>query len=113
MAFQQIDDDLLLADFGVSVSADSISGLGILDKNSEMLLQGQVVSIENALTCRTDLFGSLQYGAEIVVENAYYKVIHEPLRFADGVFCIIPLEELQGSAFSVFAPNVFVSGVFI
>ena len=92
MTFQQIPPDLLLADFGVSVTAGAVSGLGILDKNSEMLLQGQVVSIDYALTCRTDLFGQLQYGASITVDGVGYKVIHEPMRVADGVFSVIPLE---------------------
>lgn len=93
---EQIDPDLLLADFGLSVTAGAVSGIGILDQNSELTLSGQVVMIDYALTCRTALFGLLQYGAAITVDGEPYKVIHEPLRLADGVFCVIPLERLQG-----------------
>ena len=93
MALQQISDDLLLADFGVSVTAGAISGMGILDQNSEIILQGQVVMVDYALTCRTDLFGSLKYGDSVTVGAVTYKVIHEPLRFADGTFCVAPLEK--------------------
>ena len=111
MALQQIDDDLLLADFGVSVSTGAVSGIGILDQNSELILQGQVVIVDHALTCKTELFGDLQYGNELTVADQYYKVIHEPLRFADGRFCIVPLERL-GTTFTVFLPGVYVTGVF-
>lgn len=94
MDLQQIDDDLLLADFGVSITAGAVSGIGILDQNSELILQGQVVAVDYALTCRSDLFGNLKYGDPISAGASSYKVIHEPLRFADGVFCVVPLEHL-------------------
>ena len=111
MALQQIDDDLLLADFGVSVAAGAISGIGILDQNSELILQGQVVMVDYALTCRTEQFGSLQYGNLITVGDLSYKVVHEPLRFADGAFCVVPLERIA-SSFTVFLEGIFVEGVF-
>lgn len=92
MVLQQIDDNLLLADFGVSVTAGAVSGIGILDQNSELILQGQVVMVDYALTCKTELFGSLKYGDTLTAGGGNYKVIHEPMRFADGVFCVVPLE---------------------
>lgn len=111
MALGQIDDDLFLSDFGASVTAGAISGIGILDKNSELILQGQVVMVDYALTCRTALFGALQYGASVAVGSDSYKVIHEPLQFADGVFCVVPLERLI-TTFVVFLEGVFADGVF-
>ena len=93
MALQQIDDDLLLADFGVSVTAGAISGIGLLDQNSELILQGQVVIADYTLTCRSAVFGFLQYGASVTVAGQSFRVTHEPLRFADGVFCVVPLEK--------------------
>ena len=93
MALQQIDPDLLLADFGVSITAGAVSGIGHLDVNSELILNGQVVMIDYAVTCRTDLFGALTYGSAVTVNGVAYKVIHEPLRVADGVFCVVPLEK--------------------
>lgn len=94
MALEQIPPDLLLADFGVSATAGAVSGIGHLDVNSELILNGQVVMIDYALTCRTDLFGSLTFGSSMTVNGVGYKVIHEPLRIADGVFCVVPLEKL-------------------
>lgn len=96
MALEQIDPDLLLADFGVSVTAGAISGIGMLDQNSQISLQGQVIMVNYALTCRTDLFGSLQHGSALTIAGEVFKVDHEPIRFADGMYCVIPLERLQG-----------------
>ncbi len=93
MALQQIDDDLLLADFGVSVTAGAVSGIGILDQNSEIILQGQVVIADYTLTCKTSQYGNLRYGDTLTAGGQAYKVIHEPLRFADGRFCVVPLEK--------------------
>jgi hypothetical protein len=90
---QEVAPDLLLEDFGLSVTAGAVSGLGILDQNSEIILGGQVVMVDYTITCRTDLFGSLKYGATIVIGGANYTVRHEGLRLGDGAFCVIPLEK--------------------
>lgn len=88
-----ISDDatLFLADFGVSVTAGAVSGLGILDQNSEMLLGDQVVSVDYALTCQSSLFGTLAYGNTVTVAGTSYEVRHEPMRLDDGTFCVVPL----------------------
>ena len=96
MAIEEVDLDFLLADFGASVTAGAISGVGVLDVNSQIALQGQVIMVNYALTCRTDLFGSLQHGAAITVNGEVFKVDHEPMRVADGAYCVIPLERIQG-----------------
>ena len=91
---QEISDDFLLADFGSSVSAGAIVGLGIMDRQSQVIMGDQVVSVENALTVRSDLFGSLGYGAEVVHDGEVYRLQHEPLKLADGRFCVMVLERL-------------------
>jgi hypothetical protein len=96
MVLEQVAPDLLLADFGVSVTAGAISGIGVLDQNSQIALQGQIIMVNYALTCRTDLFGNLQHGAAITVAGEPYEVDHEPIRIADGVYSVIPLERVQG-----------------
>lgn len=96
MVLEQVAPDLLLADFGVSVTAGAISGIGVLDQNSQISLQGQIIMVNYALTCRTDVFGQLQHGAAITIAGEVYEVDHEPIRIADGVYCVIPLERLQG-----------------
>jgi hypothetical protein len=85
------DATFYLADFGVSVAAGAVSGLGILDQNSEMLLNGDVVSVDYALTCQVSLFGGLGYGSAITVDGTRYEVRHEPMRQDDGTFCVVPL----------------------
>lgn len=76
---------------GVSVTAGAVSGTGLLDQNSELVIDGQVVSVDYALTCATALFGSLQYGDAITVAGASYTVRHEPMRLGDGSDCVVPL----------------------
>jgi hypothetical protein len=92
---EEVPADLLLQDFGLSASAGAVSGLGILDRNSEIILGGQVVMVDYMLTCRTDQFGALQYGSGIIVGGVSYTVRHEPLKLADGLYCSIPLERVE------------------
>jgi hypothetical protein len=92
MMLEEVPPDLLLADFGSSVTAGAVSGLGILDRNSEIIIDGQIVTIREALMVRIDLFGHLQYGDHITVGGVDYIVNHEPIRIADGVFGWIPLD---------------------
>ena len=77
--------------FGVPVVAGAVSGVGILDVNSELVLGGEAVMIDFLLTARTDQFGSLGYGDTITVDGQNYKVEHQPMRFDDGAFCRVPL----------------------
>lgn len=77
---------------GVSVTAGAVSGFGQLDQNSELVMSGQVVSVDYALSCATALFGSLQYGDIIAVGGNNYRVQHEPVKIGDGTDCIVPLE---------------------
>jgi hypothetical protein len=89
---QEVADDFLLADFGSSVTAGAVVGLGIMDRQSQVMMNDQVISVEYALTVRTDLFGSLGYGAEVVHQGVTYRLQHEPLKLTDGRFCVMVLE---------------------
>ena len=93
---QEISDDFLLADFGSSVTAGAVVGLGIMDRASQIIMNDNVVTVDYALTVRTDLFGWMQYGDQIVHEGQAYKLQHEPLKQADGRFCVMVLERLDG-----------------
>ena len=93
---QEISDDFLLADFGSSVTAGAVVGLGIMDRASQIIMNDNVVTVDYALTVRTDLFGWMQYGDQIVHEGSAYKLQHEPLKQADGRFCVMVLERLDG-----------------
>jgi len=92
---EEVPADLLLQDFGLSITAGAVSGIGILDRNSEIILGGQAVIVDYMVTCRTDQFGALQYGSGIAVDGISYTVRHEPLKLADGRYCSIPLERLE------------------
>jgi len=86
------DIDLFLADFGVPITAGAISGMGIYDKDSEIIISGDVVRLNHSIKVRTDLFGSLSFGDSINVDGSYYIVEHEPMRSSDGLFSVIPLK---------------------
>jgi len=85
------DLDLFLAHFAVPVTADGASGLGILDQNTEIILDDEVARIDYLLIVKTSEFGSLAYGDQIAVDGDTYKVQTQPLRFDDGQFCRVPL----------------------
>lgn len=88
-----IDDDatIFLSDFGVSVVAGAVSGLGILDMPSEIIIDGQALSTDYTLTCETSKFGSLLYGSAITVSGAAYTVRSASL-LSDGKFTVLSLQ---------------------
>jgi hypothetical protein len=92
---QEIPDDFLLADFGSSVTAGAVVGLGIMDRASQIIMNDNVVTVDYALTVRTDQFGALQYGDQVQHEGQSYRLQHEPLKLADGRFCVMVLELLS------------------
>ena len=92
MAFtEDLSVFLDLNGFGVPVVAGAVSGVGILDVNSDLILGGEINMIDYLLTVPTATFGSLGYGDAITVDGVGYKVETQPMRFDDGVFCRIPL----------------------
>jgi hypothetical protein len=92
MAFtEDLSVFLDLNGFGVPVVAGAVSGVGILDQNSEMILGGELTIIDYLLTVPTSTFGSLGYGDAITVDGVSYKCETQPQRFDDGSFCRVPL----------------------
>jgi hypothetical protein len=83
--------DDLLSDFGVTVTIGGTTGLGILDKDSEIVLGGQAVKIAYTLTGLTSFVGSLEYGDTLSADGVTYRVEHEPMRIDDGGYCKVPL----------------------
>lgn len=84
-------DAALLDDFAVPVTIDGTTGLGILDRQSEIILGGEVVIIDYSLLAKTSFAGALTYGDAVTVDGQAYKVEHQPLRLDDGAFCRVPL----------------------
>ena len=92
-----ITEDLtvFLSDFGVSVTAGAVSGLGILDQPGQTVMDGQVISIGYMLTCRADEFGWLGYGDLVNIDSVGYRV-QENMPIGDGRFCSVQLEKVDG-----------------
>jgi hypothetical protein len=78
----------------VSVVAGGVTTFGMFDQKSELVLDDQVVSIENALTIKTSELGMLAYGDHIMVAGKDYAVRQEPMRIGDGLLCVVPLQEI-------------------
>ena len=85
------DPSIYLADFGVDVVAGSVTGQGILDMPSELILDGQVISTDYTLTCEASKFGGLLYGAQLSVNSFAYTVRTTNL-ITDGAWVQICLQ---------------------
>ena len=92
-----ITEDLtvFLSDFGVSVTAGAVSGVGILDMPGEAVMNDMVISIGYMLTCRADEFGWLGYGDLVNIDGVGYRV-QENMPISDGRFCRVQLEKVDG-----------------
>jgi hypothetical protein len=84
--------------FGVPVVAGAVSGVGILDQNSEIILGGEITIIDYLLTVPTATFGGLGYGSVITVDGTGYRCETQPQRFDDGSFCRVALVPFAAAA---------------
>lgn len=84
------DLGVFLADFGVSVTAGAISGLGLLDMPGQLVADGMVITTDYTLRCEASKFGGLIYGAAVAVDGINYQVRENRL-IDDGKFCEITL----------------------
>ena len=97
---------------GVSVLWGAVSGEALLEQNTELVVNDQVLSVEYALhNLRADLFGAMNYGDAVTVDGESYEVRHAPLLVGDGRYCVVMLQKVQ-AALTVFLEGVFVDGVF-
>ena len=85
------DPSIYLADFGVTIVAGAVTGLGILDMPSEILLDNQIVSTDYTVTCEAAKFGGLLYGSQVTVNGAAYEV-RTAVLLTDGVFVQLSLQ---------------------
>lgn len=82
---------IYMADFGVTVVSGAISGLGIFDMPSEMIIDNQIITTDYTLTCAASEFGHLLYGSQVSVNGVPYTVRATQL-VHDGVFVQISLQ---------------------
>jgi hypothetical protein len=85
------DPAIYMADFGVTVVSGAISGLGIFDMPSEMIIDNQIITTDYTLTCAASEFGHLLYGSQVSVNGVPYTVRATQL-VHDGVFVQISLQ---------------------
>jgi len=85
--------DVFLADFGVSVTAGAIAGVGLFDMPTQVIADGMVLTSDYTLTAKTSDFGGLRYGDAITVDGTAYQV-REVRRLDDGKFCEIGLSKV-------------------
>ena len=93
MAWTEDPTDFL-EDFGVSVTANGTTGLGILDMPGEYVADGRVITNEYLLRIETSKFGSIGYGDSMTVAGVAYQVREAPLLVDDGVFCLVLLTKV-------------------
>ena len=91
MAFTE-NLDVFLADFGVSITAGAVSGLGLLDQPGELVADGMIITTDYSLRCEASKFGGLIYGAAITVDGVNYQVRENRL-IEDGAFCLMMLQK--------------------
>lgn len=84
------DATIFLQDFGVTVDSGLVAGLGVLDMPTEVMLNDMVLSTDYSLRCETSKFGSLSYGAPLIVDGEMYSV-REVRKVDDGTFCLVSL----------------------
>ena len=87
------DLSLYFADFGVAVTSGAVTGKGILDMPSQVIVNGSVLSTEYSVVVLTSEFGGLLYGAAITVDGISYSV-REAMLITDGLFTEISLQRL-------------------
>jgi hypothetical protein len=85
--------DVFLADFGVSVTAGAITGVGLFDMPTQVIADGMVLTSDYTLTAKTSDFGGVSYGDAITVDGTAYQV-REVRRLDDGKFCEIGLSKV-------------------
>ena len=91
------DLDVFLADFGVSVIAGAVSGVGILDMPGQSVMDDMVISTNYQVTCRADEFGWLGYGDVMTIDSNTYRV-QELMTLTDGKFCSAQLEKVAANS---------------
>lgn len=104
MAFTE-DLDLFLADFGVTATAGSITGLGIFDMPTEIIADGVILTTDYRLTAKASEFGDLLHGSQINVNGSAYTVRNSQF-VDDGQFVEIMLQRSLETPYQVSATPI-------
>ena len=94
MAFDALaaDKSVFFADYGVSATSGSTTGIVIFDLPTQVLSGDMVLSTDYQITAEASDFGSLTAGTSITVNSVAYTV-RETRLIDDGLFCEISLQK--------------------
>jgi hypothetical protein len=85
------DVSAMLADWGQPLTVGTASGVGVLRRNTQILLDDQLVYEGDSILSTTALCGQLTYGSTITLDGVAYVVQSDPFPSADGVTCRVPV----------------------
>lgn len=80
---------------GVSVLWGAVSGAGIFEHNSQLIINDNVISLEYVLhNLPTADFGTIKYGDNLTVDGSNYTV-REPMVIGDGRYMMVSLTKID------------------
>jgi hypothetical protein len=85
------DVDGMLTDWGQPLTVGAASGFGVLSRNTQILLDDQLVYEGDSILSTMALCGQLGYGSTLTLDGVAYVVQSEPYRSADGITCRVPV----------------------
>ena len=91
-----------------SVTWGGVQGSGKLRLATEIVLDGDIVSVDAVLdNLPHALFGGIKYGETITVDGNTFKARCDPFQYGDGDYCRLPLSGPTGTVLPSFkaAPN--------
>jgi hypothetical protein len=78
---------------GVPFVWGAVSGFGIFEQNSQLIIDEQVISVEYAVhNLPTAQFGALRYNDAVTVDGQSYTV-REPMMMGDGLYMMVTLSK--------------------
>lgn len=80
-----------LTDWGGPVVVNGTAGQGVLSRNSQILLDDQLVYEGDSLLCSSVLASTVRRGHVVVAEGATFVACGDPFPSADGLMCRVPL----------------------
>ena len=85
------DVSAMLTDWGQPLTVGAASGVGVLSRNTQILLDDQLVYEGDSILSTMALCGQLNHGSTLTLDGVAYVVHSEPYRSADGVTCRVPV----------------------
>ena len=85
------DVSAMLADWGQPLTVGAASGVGVLSRNTQILLDDQLVYEGDSILSTMALCGQLTHGSTITLGGVAYVVQSDPFLSADGATCRVPV----------------------